>query len=248
MSEGGKKMTLFSTGEMAKLFDTTKYTIRHYLDKKILTFTKIDANGYYLFSERDIYRLYQIVILREIGIPIEEIKRILETDTIKEELIKTESILEDKITKLLATKSFIHQINVSQKTYEIDKITFLDYPDRYLSIVSSHSIHPDDDDYSKKEYIHLDKIYYIFPEGNYVDILIKSEMNKFDYHFHKGTYISKTFISNDEEDFRKQLILFLDDPLLVIKKNKMADLLIFENIDCSLAYRNHMLYTVEVKA
>lgn len=241
-------MNLLSTGELAKLFNITKYTIRHYLDKDLLTFTQKDDNGYHLFSEADIYRLYQIIIFRELGLSIQEIKRTLEKETIKEELKKAELTLEEKITQLSALKKSVQQINLAQEKYPVDDITFLDYPDRYLSVIPEQLIKEKTIDYSKEAFLDLEKIYYIFSKDNQLCLLSKSNNNTFDYHFPQGTYISKTFIANEENEFNQQISLFLADSLIKIKEYTLEDLLIFENIDCSLAHSNHMLYTVEVKA
>lgn len=241
-------MTLLSTGELAKLFDTTKYTIRHYLDKNLLTFTHKDTNGYHLFSEADIYRLYQIFIFRELGLSIEEIKTTLEKETIQKELKKAELTLEAKIAELSALKDSVRQINLAQETYQINEISFLDYQDRYLSIIPSYLVSETTIDYSKGNLIDLEKIYYVYSKKNQIQLLVESDNETCDYHFSKGTFISKTFIANNDEEFNHQIELFLKDSLITIKGYKMEDLLIFENIDCSLAYNHHMLYTVEVKA
>lgn len=241
-------MNLLSTGELAKLFNITKYTIRHYLDKDLLTFTQKDDNGYHLFSEADIYRLYQIIIFRELGLSIQEIKRTLEQETIKEELKKAEFILEEKITQLSALKQSVQQINLAQEKYPVDEITFLDYPDRYLSAIPEQLIREKTIDYSKETLLDLEKIYYTFSKDSQLCLLSNSSKNTFDYHFPQGSYISKTFIANEEKEFNQQISLFLADSLIKIKEYTLEDLLIFENIDCSLAHSNYMLYTVEVKA
>ncbi|EAH0334770.1 MerR family transcriptional regulator, partial [Listeria monocytogenes] len=53
-------MLTLSTGEIAQLFQISKYKIRHYIDEGILVPKRNPENGYYYFEEADIYRLYQI--------------------------------------------------------------------------------------------------------------------------------------------------------------------------------------------
>lgn len=50
-------MQTYSIAEVAKIFNTTKYTIRHYVDAQLLTPTKNAGNGYYAFTDADLYRL-----------------------------------------------------------------------------------------------------------------------------------------------------------------------------------------------
>lgn len=70
-------MQTYSIAEVAKIFNTTKYTIRHYVDAQLLTPTKNAGNGYYAFTDADLYRLYQVITFRKIGYTIAEIKTVL---------------------------------------------------------------------------------------------------------------------------------------------------------------------------
>lgn len=79
-------MLTLSTGEIAQLFQISKYKIRHYIDEGILVPKRNPENGYYYFEEADIYRLYQIILFRKIGFSIQEIK---------------ESLLGEKVTPML---------------------------------------------------------------------------------------------------------------------------------------------------
>ncbi|EAA0373783.1 MerR family transcriptional regulator, partial [Listeria monocytogenes] len=50
-------MHTLSSGEIAQLFQISKYKIRHYIDEGILVPKRNPENGYYYFEETDIYRL-----------------------------------------------------------------------------------------------------------------------------------------------------------------------------------------------
>ena len=56
-------MELLSTGQLAKLFDIPKGTIRHYINEELLTPIVNEENGYQQFTEKDVYKLYQIIFL-----------------------------------------------------------------------------------------------------------------------------------------------------------------------------------------
>ncbi|MEN2767149.1 MerR family transcriptional regulator [Ornithinibacillus xuwenensis] len=64
--------------EAAKLLNTTPKTLRFYEEKGLIAPSKDDANQYRYFSESDLYRVSTILALREIGVPVKEIKVLLE--------------------------------------------------------------------------------------------------------------------------------------------------------------------------
>lgn len=238
---------LISTGELAKLFNITKYTIRYYLEKEVLTYTRKEANGYYMFSEKDIYQLYQIIIFREIGMSITEIKKVLQLKSIIKELEKVEHSLACQIDYLQSLQFTVQNMNESIQTHKLDKIVFLEYPNRYLAKVPQNRVQSLGIDYSKDPIEGLEKIYYLANKKNSFDLFVQVNKYQSDVQFAAGTYISKTFIANSEEEFEVQIALFFDDPLLIYKETSTDNFLIFENIECSLARPKDMVYTIEVK-
>ncbi|MEI5994317.1 MerR family transcriptional regulator [Candidatus Enterococcus mansonii] len=118
-------MKQLTAGEIAKLFNISKYRIRHYIDKGILTPKRNEENKYYVFEESDIYRLYQINTLREIGFSIKEIQESLKLDNIKSMFEEAETKIQREINKLLATQKTINKIVNSQRKYELNKVILL---------------------------------------------------------------------------------------------------------------------------
>lgn len=90
-------MLTLSTGEIAQLFQISKYKIRHYIDEGILVPKRNPENGYYYFEEADIYRLYQIILFRKIGFSIQEIKESLLGEKVTPMLEQAEQDLQQKI-------------------------------------------------------------------------------------------------------------------------------------------------------
>ncbi|RDW20432.1 MerR family transcriptional regulator [Oceanobacillus chungangensis] len=64
--------------EVARKLNTTPRTIRFYEEKGLITPKKNEGNDYRLFTDEEISRLSTILTLREIGVPIREIKKRLE--------------------------------------------------------------------------------------------------------------------------------------------------------------------------
>ncbi|WP_346898398.1 MerR family transcriptional regulator [Clostridium sp. UBA7503] len=76
-------------GELSKLLNITKATIRYYEDKKVISASK-DENGYNLYDWEDLENISNILFLKDLGVSIEDVKKYKED----EKDIKT--LLEDK--------------------------------------------------------------------------------------------------------------------------------------------------------
>ena len=59
-------MKLLTTSELASLFSISKHTIRHYIDIELLTPKERKENGYFFFDEENVYKLYQILVFKNI--------------------------------------------------------------------------------------------------------------------------------------------------------------------------------------
>ncbi len=87
-------------GEISKLFDIPKQTLRYYEQEGILKSHKNSENGYRLYSIEDIIALTDIITYRKIGIPIKEIRNMfntMELDNIIDIISHNEKIIKEKI-------------------------------------------------------------------------------------------------------------------------------------------------------
>src|SRR5438034_767533 len=73
---------LFKTREFAKAAGVTVRALHHYDRLRLLKPSRYTAAGYRLYSERDFARLEQIVALKFIGFSLNEIRKILNRETI----------------------------------------------------------------------------------------------------------------------------------------------------------------------
>lgn len=64
--------------DMAARLHITPRAIRYYEEKGLIHPKKADESGYRHFSEEDVWRLQTIITLREVGMPIEDIRELLE--------------------------------------------------------------------------------------------------------------------------------------------------------------------------
>ena len=71
-------MSYLQIRELANKLQISPRAIRFYEDRGLIAPKKDPENNYRLFSEADAWRLQTIIALREVGIPVREIKKILE--------------------------------------------------------------------------------------------------------------------------------------------------------------------------
>lgn len=67
----------WSIHNVAKLAGTTSRTLRHYGDVGLLEPTRVGANGYRYYDERALVRLQRILMLRDLGLGIPAIAKVL---------------------------------------------------------------------------------------------------------------------------------------------------------------------------
>jgi DNA-binding transcriptional MerR regulator len=64
--------------QIARLTGTTSRTLRHYGDLGLLVPSRLGGNGYRYYDERALVRLQRILMLRELGLPLPAIARVLD--------------------------------------------------------------------------------------------------------------------------------------------------------------------------
>ncbi|WP_433416645.1 MerR family transcriptional regulator [Microtetraspora malaysiensis] len=69
-----------SISEVARMSGLTSRTLRHYDDIGLLRPVRTASNGYRWYGRRELLRLQRILFLRELGVPLTQIGRILDGD------------------------------------------------------------------------------------------------------------------------------------------------------------------------
>lgn len=97
-------MSKYTTGEVAKICNTTVRTVQYYDARSILVPSELSDGGRRLYSEDDLKRMKIICFLREIGLPINSIKGLLSEDdpasVITLLLAEHTKLLDSEITEL----------------------------------------------------------------------------------------------------------------------------------------------------
>ena len=96
-----------STGAFAKLCGTTKETLRHYKDINLLSPVYQGENGYFYYDPEQFYDFYAILIFRQTGTPLEEIRRCLKCQSTSE----TMALLKEQRTRLEKERQKLEQMD-----------------------------------------------------------------------------------------------------------------------------------------
>lgn len=116
-------MKHYLIGDVAKLLPISKDTLRYYDKLGIVSPTKSNTNGYRYYTKDDLLALSYVLILRDLEVPLEEIKERLSNNTLddfKELLNRQESMIDDKLSRLLKLKESIYYFQKDIITAQTD--------------------------------------------------------------------------------------------------------------------------------
>jgi DNA-binding transcriptional MerR regulator len=102
----------YRIGELAKVAGVTVRTLHHYDELGLLTPSERTQSGHRLYAADDVERLYRLLALRGLGLPLDEIKGLLDSedgvaDTVRNHLARVDSqaqaldALKTRLTRLL---------------------------------------------------------------------------------------------------------------------------------------------------
>ncbi len=122
-------MPNYTTGEIAKICGVSVRTVQYYDSRGILIPSEFSEGGRRIYSEEDLRRMKIICFLRELDLPIDSIKKLLNEDhpekVISILLDEQESLLINDIAKLKGRSDKISSIRQTLKTirhFSVDSI------------------------------------------------------------------------------------------------------------------------------
>lgn len=130
----------FTTGEFARLCKVKKQTLFHYDDIGILSPEIVGSNGYRYYSYNQLEVFYTITMLKELDMPLADIKRYLDHRSPKAFLRLLEDQqkeVEEKIKELQWLKRFIHtkmELTKEGLSIPIGEILLETRPEEYLLV------------------------------------------------------------------------------------------------------------------
>jgi DNA-binding transcriptional MerR regulator len=91
----------FTVGELSRWTGITVRALHHYDEIGLVRPSQRSAAGYRLYDDRDVLRLQQVLVLREVGVPLEDIAAALDTSADRDAVLrKHRRALVDKRARL----------------------------------------------------------------------------------------------------------------------------------------------------
>jgi DNA-binding transcriptional MerR regulator len=121
---------MFKIGEFSKITQISVRMLRYYDEQKLLEPCLIDdTNGYRLYSANQIDQLNRIILLRNMGFGVKEIKALLETwnsenikNNLLEQMKKTEENIQSEKRKLQQMQGWLYDLDNQGKKLNIEII------------------------------------------------------------------------------------------------------------------------------
>lgn len=186
----------YTTGEFAEICGIKKKTLFHYDNIDLFTPEKVMSNGYRYYSKYQLEVFNVISVLKEIGMPLKEIKKFLDKRTpentlklfkYEKEQVEKEIKNLKRIQKLLEVKLNLIDIGINAP----DELALEEKDEEY--IVLSSPVNETEDDYDIETYTkHIkycidNDLDYGYPVGSMIskEDLISRRFHKYSYYFTK---------------------------------------------------------------
>ncbi len=248
-------MQYLTSGELAKLLNITKYMLRHYEEQQLVQPAFIDVNGYHMYGEAEVYALSHILLLKELGFSLKEIKNILEKKTDYTVALSTVLInVENEIKRLTKIKGNVQTILKLQQS-ETFKLVKESKATRYFNYLQDEFI---DEAYNldmkklaKRKNGNgkiLEEISYVIleKESNVKVMYGSNVIEEADYAFPAGAYYCKKICVEQENELFQEIECFYKE-LAKLNAKFEDNLLIHEKSHLSAFYMKAMVYSLEVK-
>lgn len=183
-----EKQKYFSSGEFAKLTGVNKRTLHYYNDIGLFRPEVIKENGYHYYSDFQFAQLEFILILRKIGLPIDEIRDYMTQpshESFSDMMFKKKKLIDDSINQLLSVQAFLDQKAEKLKMgmeAEHGSIRLCTLPERKVILSSAFSGVLGDEDFSAAaEFaLRLKKLFHLYDSFGSRISMDCIRQNKFD--------------------------------------------------------------------
>ncbi len=120
-----KREGYYSSGEFARLAGVTVRTIRYYDKQNILKPTYVNDTGARFYTDRDLARLQQILLLKYLGFPLDDIREMLIDDPddryLRHSLQLQKKLVQDRIEQMQLVEQAIEStVSALEENHQID--------------------------------------------------------------------------------------------------------------------------------
>lgn len=204
-----------TVSEVAKLLDVSAYTVRYYDKEGLITSEHDSENGYRLFDFNDVYRLANVMMLRDSGLSIKAIKELIghfSREAYKKQLEESLCTIDEQIEKLNRQRAVVKG-NLDALNYEKNQFIIKNCPDRPLTVIGAERY---DDRKSLKAYAldmndkNLSKVLYkhMIYELKEEEMLLYYESSTGDLVLQAGEYLMYHVTIKDDSEVDKAVSEF----------------------------------------
>ncbi|GEO69407.1 MerR family transcriptional regulator [Levilactobacillus acidifarinae] len=243
-------MSELSSGNLCQLAGITKATLRHYLDIGLITPTRQTPAGYRKFDQHQLYQLYYIRFLRQIGCDLPTIQHLLVSPDATPELRQLQTQVAAQITQLQVTQQNLTALLTAQQSTPLNQLTFANRPQRFLTAltptaVAQHDVHTAQALADQGKLSRLHPIIYRQQAGHTTTIPYQQVTHPTAVDLPAGTYAVQAVPITSEADLVAAATALRKDPLCQFVPQ--PDLIIYENLNLSLVYSQAVVYNLEVR-
>lgn len=194
------KQNYLTTGEVAKMMNITKNTLFHYDDIDLFKPEIVLENEYRYYSIYQLELLDTILLLKELGMPLKQIKEFMQTRTINT-VESTFDTMENQIDKQ------IERLNTKKRWLQLQKDKIKQYHQTDFNSITIQELGP---------YYYLKTNNIVSSDKAYIEvaseIIMELEKHHPEIYSDLGYKIHKNKTSNEEDYLQGNVILFCDEP------------------------------------
>jgi len=241
--------------ELAKIMKVSVHQLRYFEKKGIFSLANIDTNGYRMYGVDEIYRLSNILLLRDLQIPVHEIYELVHEYSSEQcEYLLENSLkqLQEQIEQLTSISEKIQQVLSQEK---ILKERIGDFQIQYLpkrNLSKREVLSPSGDidlNYLKANAdsfstIFNDNFIYLYDEKSLI-VYIEGE-SKIDMVLEEGEYLCGYFLIKENEDI-KRAIKALEDYITDSNFTHCGPTILYEKSYSSIFHKDAIVYEIQRK-
>ncbi len=241
--------------ELAKIMKVSVHQLRYFEKKGIFSPAYIDTNGYRMYGVDEIYRLSNILLLRDLQIPVHEIYELVHEYSSEQcEYLLENSLkqLQEQIEQLTSISEKIQQVLSQEKILKerIGDFQIQYLPKRNLSKrevlspsgdIDLNCLKANADSFST---IFNDNFIYLYDEKSLI-VYIEGE-SKIDMVLEEGEYLCGYFLIKENEDIKRD-IKALEDYITDSNFTHCGPTILYEKSYSSIFHKDAIVYEIQRK-
>jgi len=202
--------------ELARLMQVSVHQIRYFEEQKVLLPAYTEANGYRMYGLDEVYRLAHILLLRQVGLSVSEIRESLSVSSPARDKVRLEqarTLIGEELERLARRQHLIEDILTAQTSFErlegefVAKHSEALYLTRLLMLAAGEPLQARHLSRAAVPVADLfeQDLHYIREANGQVGLYIKAEEAEADRVIPASLTISCAFVAEQEQEVERQV-------------------------------------------